>query len=118
MNFKPCDGLICKPGCSCGRDGQSERFIATYDSTPTMIPKTFGTRVEVLKPWNEDSIAYAVDRINDDGEGDDPDLLFCNDEVLRAQGVHLPPQMKGCIAVTGGFGWSRYMLANDEKDWI
>ncbi len=36
-----------------------------------------------VRPFDEDRIAYAADKINDDGTGDDPDVIICHRSVRR-----------------------------------
>lgn len=51
----------------------------TYPSLEGFVDDRSGT----VEAWNEDRVAFAVDRANDDGTGDDPDTLLCHRSIRR-----------------------------------
>jgi hypothetical protein len=65
-------------------DGTTDTFIygtarATYPSLNARMLNNAGT----VRPFKEDFITLAVDRIADEGTGDDPDVIVCHKSVRR-----------------------------------
>lgn len=57
-----------------------------YGLSRTTYPTLAGFVLDnsgVLRAWDEDYIMFAIDRVNDDGTGGEPDTLVCNSSIRR-----------------------------------
>jgi hypothetical protein len=78
-NFAGINGLM-----NLAVDSNIKTFVYGLDRTtyPTLNGWVFNNS-GVVRPFNEDYITLAVDRIGDDGTGDDPDTIVCHKSVRR-----------------------------------
>lgn len=79
-DFAGINGLL---NIAVDRNVRSTVYGITRASFPSLEAVMINNSSGGVRPFKEDYITLAVDRIGDDGTGDDPDVILCNKAVRR-----------------------------------